>query len=674
MKNYYLSMCLFLGLFLGMFPRRSMSQVAKNQVVQVQAISNGNNQIVLKWNADPTFSGNYLIYSRNGAEDSIEQFQLLSTVAGTQSQFTIDNHANQREYLIAKSLNNQTQALGYIWVGNKYKPQFRKGHLILLVDSIIHENLKSEIYEYKTDLMASGWKVTQLISKASESPEKVKEKIKNIYDISTPKPRSLFILGHVPVPYSGYFSANGSRVPPDGHVEGSGNHTGAWPADLYYGDFTGFWTDYMVECKTGQSSRLYNIPKDGKFDQSVVPGYVELEIGRADFSNLPAFADNEIELTRQYLNRVHDFKSGMTQFVDRALIDDNFTTLNLASTGYQNFPCFVGLDSVINNRDYFTSQTAESYRWSYGCGAGSFTSCNGIGTTSNFVSAKGSFKNAFTLLAGSYFGDWDVSNNLLRSSLASGSLATAWGGIPKWYFHHMALGKHIGYAAKLTQNNEDDYFNGAFNQSSKGVFIALLGDPTLPMKPVEMVSNVKAKSLNGNVLLSWNHAKNKGVYYVYRIDTLNFKYELINQGCGGSSSTTDSFIVDNCNFKTGNYIYGVGNEILVTTGSGTFFNHSMLALSKLAHVNSAVDIALSAELWPNPSNGNFSVKFSQKQIIKSAKLFNLQGQLLEVMDLEKVKSVNSNEYIFELNSSIKGMYYLQLQSENGISILEIILN
>jgi hypothetical protein len=364
----------------------------------------------------------------------------------------------------------------------------------------------------------------------------------------------------------------------------------------------------------------------------------------------------------------------MTQFVDRALIDDNFTTLNLASTGYQNFPCFVGLDSVINNRDYFTSQTAESYRWSYGCGAGSFTSCNGIGTTSNFVSAKGSFKNAFTLLAGSYFGDWDVSNNLLRSSLASGSLATAWGGIPKWYFHHMALGKHIGYAAKLTQNNEDDYFNGAFNQSSKGVFIALLGDPTLPMKPVEMVSNVKAKSVNGNVLLSWNHAKNKGVYYVYRIDTLNFKYELINQGCGGSSSTTDSFIVDNCNFKTGNYIYGVGNEILVTTGSGTFFNHSMLALSKLAHVNSAVDIALSAELWPNPSNGNFSVKFSQKQIIKSAKLFNLQGQLLEVMDLEKVKSVNSNEYIFELNSSIKGMYYLQLQSENGISILEIILN
>jgi hypothetical protein len=651
-----------------------MSQVAKNQVVQVQAISNGNNQIVLKWNADPTFSGNYLIYSRNGAEDSIEQFQLLSTVAGTQSQFTIDNHANQREYLIAKSLNNQTQALGYIWVGNKYKPQFRKGHLILLVDSIIHENLKSEIYEYKTDLMASGWKVTQLISKASESPEKVKEKIKNIYDISTPKPRSLFILGHVPVPYSGYFSANGSRVPPDGHVEGSGNHTGAWPADLYYGDFTGFWTDYMVECKTGQSSRLYNIPKDGKFDQSVVPGYVELEIGRADFSNLPAFADNEIELTRQYLNRVHDFKSGMTQFVDRALLDDNFTTLNLASTGYQNFPCFVGLDSVINNRDYFTSQTAESYRWSYGCGAGSFTSCNGIGTTSNFVSAKGSFKNAFTLLAGSYFGDWDVSNNLLRSSLASGSLATAWGGIPKWYFHHMALGKHIGYAAKLTQNNEDDYFNGAFNQSSKGVFIALLGDPTLPMKPVEMVSNVKAKSVNGNVLLSWNHAKNKGVYYVYRIDTLNFKYELINQGCGGSSSTTDSFIVDNCNFKTGNYIYGVGNEILVTTGSGTSFNHSMLALSKLAHVNSAVDIALSAELWPNPSNGNFSVKFSQKQIIKSAKLFNLQGQLLEVMDLEKVKSVNSNEYIFELNSSIKGMYYLQLQSENGISILEIILN
>ncbi len=674
MKNNYLTLSLFLGWFLGMLPLNLRSQVAKNQVVQIQAIANENNQIILKWNSDASFTGNYLVYSRNGAEDSVGQFQLISTVNGSQSQLTLENHANQKEYLIAKSLNNQTQALGYIWVGNKYKTNFRKGHLILLVDSSIQANLKSEISTYKQDLIASGWKISEIVSKNSESPEKIKEKIKKIYDNSTPKPRSLFILGHVPVPYSGYFSATGSRVPPDGHIEGSGNHTGAWPADLYYGDFTGFWTDYMVDCKTGQSSRLYNVPKDGKFDQSVVPGYVELEIGRADFSNLPAFSDNEIELTRQYLNRVHDFKMGKTQFVHRALIDDNFTSLNLASTGYQNFPCFIGLDSVFNNRDYFTSQNAESYLWSYGCGAGSFTSCNGIGTTSNFVSAKGNFKNAFTLLAGSFFGDWDVSNNLLRSSLASGSLATAWGGIPKWYFHHMALGKHIGYAAKLTQNNEDDYFNGQFNQSSKGVFIALLGDPTLPMKPVDMVSNVKTKSENGQVIISWNHAKRKGVYYIYRIDTMNFKYELINAGCGGLSSTTDSSIVDNCNFKSGNYLYGVGNEILETTGSGSFFNHSMLALSELAHVNSNDNLNLQAQLWPNPTSGEFYVKFQNDQTVKSAKLFNLQGQLIEEIDLDNFKSLNTNEYRIKLNSTSKGMHYLQLQTELGISNLEIMLN
>lgn len=674
MKNSYYAFSLILGGFLGMFSQTSYAQVSKNQVVQIQAVSTGNNQIILKWPSEPTFSGNFLIYSRNGAEDSIGQFQLQSTVSGSQSQLIIDNHPNQREYLIAKSQNNQTQALGYIWVGNKYRPNFKKGHLILLIDSTLNSNLYSEVNTYKIDLIASGWKITTIVAKKSSSPEKIKEQIKTVYDNSNPKPRSIFILGHVPVPYSGYFSATGSRVPPDGHIEGSGNHTGAWPADLYYGDFTGFWTDYIVECTTGQSSRLYNIPKDGKFDQSTVPGYVELEIGRADFSNLTAFSENEIELTRDYLNRLHEFKLGKMHFAPRALIDDNFTNLNLASTGYQNFPCFVGLDSVFTTRDYFTSQNAESYLWSYGCGAGSFTSCNGIGTTSNFVSSKGNFKNAFTLLAGSFFGDWDVNNNLMRSSLASGSLATAWGGIPKWYFHHMGLGKHIGYAAKLTQNNEDEYFNGQFNQSSKGVFIALLGDPTLPMLPVNSVENVKVQSVNGNVKISWNHAKKRGVYYVYRIDTMNFKYELINQGCGGVSTTTDSFIVDECNFKSGKYLYGVGNEILEQTGSGTYFNHSMLALSEIQHTNDVKKQAIEISLSPNPSKGLVKLNSSKTFVLETVKVYNSIGSLIIELNSKDVLSLNSNEYSIDLGGQPEGLYFIQIKTDKGVHNFELILN
>ncbi len=674
MKINYHAIYWIFGWFVGMFSQTTNAQVSKNQVVQVQAVSTGNNQIVLKWPSEPSFTGNYLIYSRNGAEDSIGQFQLISTVAGSQSQFIIDNHPNQREYLVAKSLNNQTQALGYIWAGNKYKVPFKKGHLILLVDSSIHANLQTEIYDYKMDLIASGWKITTVVAKKSTSPEKIKEQIKSIYDKSSPKPRSLFILGNVPVPYSGYFSSSGSRYPPDGHVEGSGNHTGAWPADLYYGDFTGFWTDYIVECTTGLSSRLHNIPKDGKFDQSTVPGYVELEIGRADFSNLSAFSDNEIELTKDYLKRLHNFRSGNLPFENRALIDDNFTNLNLASTGYHNFPCFVGLDSVFNNRDYFTSQNTESYLWSYGCGAGSFTSCNGIGTTSNFVSSKGSFKNAFTLLAGSFFGDWDVNNNLLRSSLAAGSLATAWGGIPKWYFHHMGLGKHIGYAAKLTQNNEDEYFNGQFNQSAKGVFIALLGDPTLPMKPVEMVKNVQVKSESGDVRISWSHTKKRGLYYVYRIDTINFKYDLINEGCGGFSTTADTFIWDKCNFKSGNYIYGVGNEILEQTGSGTFYNHSMLALSELKHTNAAKIVEFACRVSPNPNSGKFTLNLNQNIQIKTMKLYNSVGTeisgIMTNIDLSQI----INEYDFFLYGLPIGIYFLRISTDVGENTIELILN
>ena len=46
---------------------------------------------------------------------------------------------------------------------------------------------------------------------------------------------SVFLLGHVPVPYSG-------QINPDGHS----NHVGAWAADVYYGELDGNWTDVTV--------------------------------------------------------------------------------------------------------------------------------------------------------------------------------------------------------------------------------------------------------------------------------------------------------------------------------------------------------------------------------------------------------------------------------------------
>ena len=72
------------------------------------------------------------------------------------------------------------------------------------------------------------------------------------------KNHSLFLLGHVPVPYSG-------NINPDGHPD----HQGAWPADGYYADMDGTWTDISVNNTVATGTRNDNVPGDGKFDQSI---------------------------------------------------------------------------------------------------------------------------------------------------------------------------------------------------------------------------------------------------------------------------------------------------------------------------------------------------------------------------------------------------------------------
>src|SRR5207253_1848922 len=110
---------------------------------------------------------------------------------------------------------------------------------------------------------------------------------------------------HVPVPYSG-------KINPDGHSD----HVGAWPADVYYGDIDGNWTDTTVDftqstrppSDAADNLRLTNRPGDGKFDQDQIPSAVELEVGRVDLANMPgddywgvdAVIPSETELLRRY--------------------------------------------------------------------------------------------------------------------------------------------------------------------------------------------------------------------------------------------------------------------------------------------------------------------------------------------------------------------------------------
>jgi hypothetical protein len=348
------------------------------------------------------------------------------------------------------------------------------------------------------------------------------------------------------------------------------------------------------------------------------------------------FSKNDTLLVKEYLNRVHNFRMGNLSFRRRGLIDNNFTGLNLASTGYQNIPCFVGLDSFSDAVDYFTEQNAGSYLWSYGCGAGSYNSCNGIGTTSDFVANKGKFNNAFTMMAGSFFGDWDSKNNLLRASLASGSLACCWGGIPKWYLHHMAMGVNIGYGAKITQNNANDYFNGNFNGAWNGVFIALMGDPTLTMLQVAPPSNLSIAENQGTTLLKWNASKEKvDGYAVYRIDESKQEWREISSYCPSSANTTtDTFYFDYCKStplgnNQGKYTYAVRAFRWETTGAGSYRNLSMGVVGQTitTDVNSINQTTILA--YPNPTHGEIVISGLKGSNRCDLRIVNISGQVLK---------------------------------------------
>ena len=592
-----------LPLFITLFFYHSYvkAQTGKGQVVRINAVANVNGTITLKWPAE-SWAGTFEIARRPLGAGS---WSTAASVAGTASTWT-DNTVKKGqayEYLIAKASGGNNSALGYIWAGNALPESPALGGIILLVDSAYLKTLAPELTALQKQLKEEGWMVSALNAGRGESTQTVRNRIIAEYNRRKGDVKTLLIIGRVPVPYSGNYLATGQVFPPDGHPD----HAGAWPADGYYGDMDGVWTDASVNNTVG-SARNHNIPGDGKYDPTKFPGAVELEVGRIDLFNMPAFSNNDTLLVRKYLRRNMLWRTNKLTTVERALIDDNFGSLNLSSTGFQNFSCMFPVDSIFENRDYISTQKSNAYLWSYGCGGGSNTSCGGIGTTSSFVAD--SMQNIFTMLAGSYFGDWDQQNNILRAPLCNSALVSAWGGIPKWYVHHMALGMNVGYGAKLTMNNVSEYWNGGFNMSDNKVHINLLGDPTLKMRHLAPVNKLTAVSQSNFVKLNWSKADGKvDGYAVYRYDTAANTYYRVNK----NHVIKDTFYNDSTNYYNGRNTYTVRAIRLETTASGTWYNLGAGPFVSLNHTNSRKVISanlMGISVHPNPGTSEVMVSMS----------------------------------------------------------------
>lgn len=456
---------------------------------------------------------------------------------------------------------------GYIRVAIEEEMQAINGRLLLVIDDQFQTSLEFEIARLEADIESEGWVVDKIYVGRDWTPQEVKQKILNENDQAPLS--SLLLFGHVPIPLSGNYAS-------DGHPD----HRGAWPADTYYGDLDGVWTDLFTRSTGATRPTNFNVPGDGRFDQSIIPSPVDLEVGRIDLWNMPAFGDEE-DLLRNYLDKNHAFRTREITSIERALIDDNFPSFDIAPWSWRAFSTMFGEENIVSNntapaKDYFTELQDNNYLWSFGTGGGSFTSCGGVVNSNQY--AQNSLNTIFTSLSGSYFGDYNSTNNLLRAPLASSSptLVNFWGGIPSWAIHEMATGRHIGHCTKLTQNNSiNDVggYAGNFNGSQRTVHIALMGDPTLKMHPTVMPSNLQSSKFNADVDLWWDAAQHTGVlgYHVYRMDPLEKTIVRVTDDYITETTFTD---VLEGNLKSDKLVYYVRAVSLKSTPSGTYYNLS----------------------------------------------------------------------------------------------------
>lgn len=542
----------------------------QNYSLQLQAtVSDTPATITIEWPKE-TGVTNYTVYRK--LKDDTSWGSVLATVpynAGATTYTYVDTNVSVGvgyEYQVIKNMPTApTAAWGYIYTGINLPAVESRGKLILVIDSTYEASLSTELTQLREDLAGDGWTVISHSVARNATVPSVKALIKADYDADPTNVKSVLLFGHVPVPYSG-------QLNPDGHAD----HLGAWPADVYYAEMSDAWTD-VESWPTSSSARQTNIAGDGKFDQSNPPSAVELQIGRIDLANMTTFAPlTELDLLRQYLTKNHQYKHKIIAPTTRAMMVDGFgpyTGEAFSHGGWRNFAPLVGSANIATTTNYFNTLSSNSYLWTHANGAGTTASISGFGSTSTYVT--NSPKSVFNLLFGSYLGDWDIANDILRAPLASSGwgLVSVWFARPQWHLYHMGLGETIGYSTRLTQNNTTLYQSLTSPRSyDNQIHIALMGDPTLRNNVVSPVSNVTVTNpSSNNIDISWTASADSGLtgYYVYRSTSQYGAYTRVTTNPVVGTTYTDA-----APYAGGTYYYMVRAIKLETTPSGSYYNQS----------------------------------------------------------------------------------------------------
>jgi hypothetical protein len=205
-------------------------------------------------------------------------------------------------------------------------------------------------------------------------------------------------------------------------------------------------------------------------------------------------------------------------------------------------------------------------------------------------------KAVFFMIEGSWMGNWDHTDNFMRSVLATPSMGLTCcciAGHPHAYYHHMGLGEPIGYGIRLSMNNSTLYRSQS-NDFARAIYIELLGDPTLRLEPIAPPSNLSAAANGNGVVLNWAPSTDSVAgYHVYRATSPTGPFTRVTGSLISGTSFTD------LNVPAGSYTYMIRAVALQTNPSGSYYNPSQGVFASVSVSASVPPISVTASRGAN---------------------------------------------------------------------------
>jgi hypothetical protein len=462
----------------------------------------------------------------------------------------------------------------YILAGINATPIDYRGKVILLVDQTLTNALATNLVALKQDLVGDGWKVIRHDAPRhddttwSNNPPNlalIKSWVTNDYNADPTNTKAIYVIGHVSIPFSGWLN-------PDGHTNRP------FAADAYYGSIGETnWTDATVNQTNNPYWTYPNVPGDGIFDQNSLPRNQFLGVGRVDFANMPAFnttnvpgvpPKSETDLIMQYLIKAHGFRNKAFQFVDRSVAAASYSADNLFASADRTASRLYGFDTSRVDEGDPLAVIKNSHLFGFAAGYGGPSGMS-VGPNNHYSADLADPSKepmvGFYLLSASYFGEWQLTDDFLRATIATPT-----------------YGLEAMYAVRLTTTQLPQYFEpvGLGEPIAEGVIrtitvgyaeveITLLGDPTLRFQIVAPASGLAATTNQNGVSLTWTPSVDPGAqYFIYRsTNGLDGDFLRLSQA-NNTLSYTDS------SPPAGQKTYQVRAAKPIITGSGSFTNLS----------------------------------------------------------------------------------------------------